>query len=171
MAALGKRLALDTNVLIDRANKEPFAIHFVQFAQRHGCTLCATYTVLAELDFISTGASATADEQAAASDALTSLRFGWNIEPIDPSDVELDYRKNFVSIATDRGILPSGQINDARIIAETAIAGIGWLMTSDNGILRASQSELDRALDDAGLSRVTAVSPRKMVEMLSAKRG
>jgi hypothetical protein len=44
-------------------------------------------------------------------------------------------------------------------------------MTSDNGILRASQSELDRALDDAGLSRVTAVSPRKMVEMLSAKRG
>jgi predicted nucleic acid-binding protein len=110
---LGKRLALDTNVLIDRANGEPFAIDFIEFARHRGLTLCATYTVLAELDVISE--NGTAEEQAAASHALTALRYAWNIDPIDPSDVELEYRKNFVSIAMDRKVLPPSEINDARI--------------------------------------------------------
>lgn len=44
-----KRLALDTNLLLDRANGEPFANDFCEFFQRRGYSLEVAPMVVAEL--------------------------------------------------------------------------------------------------------------------------
>ena len=77
-----------------------------------------TYTVAAELNYISKNGMA--DEQAAATKALDSLLIAWDVKPVDPTDVELDYRNNFVSIVIE-GVLAAHEVNDARILAEAAI--------------------------------------------------
>jgi predicted nucleic acid-binding protein len=163
-----KRLALDTNVLLDRARGRDFAVAFIENAQRHGFSLHITYTVAAELDYISQ--NGTADEQEAATTSLNSMLNAWDIKPIDPTDLELDYRKNFVAIVAERNVLPPGEVNDARILAETAIASISMLVTSDQHILSAgSDPELWAAFSDAGLENVTPVSCAKMAAALQQR--
>ena len=65
-----------------------------------------------------------------------------------------------------RGILPNGEVNDARILADTAIAEIPMLVTSDVGILEADQIALSLAFEDAGLSVVHPVHPARLTRGL-----
>lgn len=170
MAALRshKRLALDTNVLLDRANEESFAIGFIEGCTRNGISLYITYTVAAELDFISK--NGTADEQEAATKALDSLHLVWGIKALENTDVELDYRRNFVTIVGKRRVLPPEEVNDARILAEVGNEEIGWLVTSDRTLLAAaSDPELKRAFADAGLSHVIPVSAREITKGFSKR--
>ena len=66
----------------------------------------------------------------------------------------------------DRRILPAGEVNDARILADTAIAHIPMIVTSDKGLLEADQIALSLAFEDAGLPVVHPVHPAKLTRAL-----
>jgi len=86
----------------------------------------------------------------------------WDISPITLTDAEKKYRTNFINIADARNVLPDGEINDARILSETAIANIPVLVTSDTGILDADQDALALAFNDSGLLAVRVLTAYRL---------
>ena len=161
--AVSKRLALDTNVLFDRANEESFARDFFRVFQESGFSLEVPPTVIEELDYFRENGDD--DEQRASDIALKSLLI-WGLTPIVLSDIQMTYKKNFVAIAQDAEVLPPKEINDLHILAESAIAEIPALVTSDGPLLNVNQRELQLAFQGAGLSPVTPVHPQRMLEAL-----
>jgi predicted nucleic acid-binding protein len=158
-----KRLALDTNVLFDLANDAQFAHGFREVFQRLGFSLEVPPRVISEL--VRFRANGNDLEQAAASRALHSMRALWGLEPIMLRDVEQKYKKNFIIDAEDAAILPPREVNDLHILAETSIAGIQGLVTSDGPLLNADPIQLQLAFQNAGLNHVTPVHPRKLCEI------
>ncbi len=154
-----KQLSLDTNVLLNLAAHYDFAVNFKEEFQNRGYALKVVPGVMAELIALVRKGNDVESERASA--ALDSLR-EWRITPIILTDVERAYRKNFMAIMEDRRILPPNEINDVRILAETAIAEIAMLVTSDSGILDADQSALSLAFEDSGLRVVHPAHPRKL---------
>ena len=163
MADGHKSLALDTNVFFDLADGARFAHAFKDAFQSRGYALKAPPTVLAEIANFSVHGS---DHQKEL--AITTLKCltEWKITPIILSDVEQAYRKNFMSLVEQRSILPDGEINDSRILAETSIGGVQVPVTSDSGILGADQAELSLAFDDAGLAVVAPAHPARLHKAL-----
>lgn len=154
-----KRLSLDTNVLLDIAARRDFAVGFKDAFQARGYGLYFAPTVAAELNNLSEKGDD--QERDRAGKALDSLIL-WDIAPMILTDVEKKYRANFMTFVEDRSILPAGERNDARILAETAIAQIPMLITSDRGILEADGVALAMAFEDAGLHQVRFASPRAL---------
>lgn len=164
--AVPQRLALDTNVLFDRAKDERFAVDFCEGFKQANFSLEAPETVIIELNYFRV--TGTDQEQELAEVALNSLR-GWGITPIVLTDIEKTYKKNFITIAQEMGILPPKELNDLHVLAETSIAGIPALVTSDGPLLRVNLSELQEAFNNAGLAFVSLVHPARMVERLRAR--
>ena len=158
-----KSLALDTNVLFDLALGLRVAHSFKDAFQARGYALKVPPTVMAEIAKLSVDGDDRQRELAVST--LKSLK-EWKITPIILSDVENEYRKNFMSFVEERSILPSGEINDSRILAETSIGGVQVLVTSDKGILQADQAALSLAFDDAGLAVVTPAHPARLHKAL-----
>ena len=92
VSTASKRLALDTNVLLDRANGEFFAKDFCEIFQGRNYSLEIPQTVIAELAYFQRRGSAT--EQRAAEIALLSM-IDWGLTPIVLRDVEKSYKQNF----------------------------------------------------------------------------
>jgi len=159
-----KRLSLDTNVLLDLAANLDFAVGFKTNFQGMGYSLHCAPGVLAELHALSQ--SEDERKKVLATTALDSLIL-WDISPVHLTDVEKKYRDNFVNFVAERRVLPAGEINDARILADTAISNIPLLVTSDAGIIEADEKELDRAFDDAGLIRVKVARPKGLLKVFS----
>lgn len=84
----------------------------------------------------------------------------WGLTPIVLKDVEKSWKKNFIAIAQDAQLLPAREINDLHILAETAIANIPALVTSDAALLDVDLVGLQIACQDAGLANVSPVHPR-----------
>ena len=158
-----KRLALDTNVLLDIAAGHDFALRFKKAFQARKFALCYPPGVAAELAHLSDRGNPEQRERAGI--ALDHLIL-WGLTPIILTDVEKRYRKNFMGFVEDRRILPAGEVSDARILADTAIAQIPMLVTSDAGILHADQIALSLAFEDAGLPVVHPVHPAKLTRAL-----
>ena len=158
-----KRLALDTNVLLDIAAGYEFALRFKTEFQARKFALYCPPGVAAELLHLSIHGNVGQRERAAT--ALDRLVL-WRITPIVLTDVEKRYRKNFMAFVEDRKILPKGEVNDARILADTAIAQIPMLVTGDRGILEADQIALSLAFEDAGLPVVHPVHPARLTRSL-----
>lgn len=158
-----KRLALDTNVLMDLAAGLNAAHVFRERFQAAGYDLRVPPTVLSELAHFATGP--TGERKNLAVLALrTMLR--WKLTPIVLSEVEMCQRANFVAFVQDRGVLPAEEENDALILAETGLADFKALVTSDMAILAADPRELERAYRDSGISPVVPVHPARMANAL-----
>ena len=71
-----------------------------------------------------------------------------------------------MGVVEDRQILPKGQVNYARILADTATAQIPTLVTSDRRILDADQIALRLAFEDAGPPVVHPVHLARLVGCL-----
>ena len=157
-----KRLSLDTNVLLNLAAGYQFAVDFKEEFQRRKYALQVVPGVMAELSALALKGN---DEQRnRASIALDHL-LGWDITPIILTDVEKTYRKNFMSIVAERRILPANEVNDARILADTGIAQVPLLVTSDTHILDADPLALSLAFEDAGLCAVKAAHPSRLAKL------
>jgi hypothetical protein len=162
-----RRLSLDTNVLLNLAAEYQFAVDFKEEFQRRKYALQVVPGVMAELNALALRGN---DEQRGrAAIALDNL-LRWGITPIILTDVEMTYRKNFMSIVEERRILPSKEVNDARILADTGIAQVPLLVTSDRGILDADQIALSLAFEDAGLCVVKPAHPARLAKLYKRSR-
>jgi len=156
-----KRLAVDSNVLFDLAGGEGFAEDFRKTFLGKGYSLEAPPTVVLELThFFRKG---DARERELARIALTSMLGRWKISPISLSSVQRAYTQNFVKFVQADKVLPARENNDAEILAETSLAGIAVLVTSDATLLDADPVGLALAFEKAGLAPVAPAHPRRLV--------
>ena len=82
------------------------------------------------------------------------------------SEIERKSVLNFIHIVQDRELLPATEVHDIDIIAETALAGVPALVTSDTALLDADQDGLSVAFADGGLPVVRLVHPARMAKAL-----
>jgi len=140
MAGSLKRLGLDTNVLIDRGLEKPFAVEFIDVFQKRGYSLEVPPTVIMELGYLKVNGE---DRQKEGADKALQWMRAWGLSPVVLKDVEQSYKTNFITLAQEAGLLPPKEINDLHILAETAIAGIHGLVTSDTALLYIDQKGLN----------------------------
>ncbi|MBM3841508.1 MAG: type II toxin-antitoxin system VapC family toxin [Verrucomicrobia bacterium] len=163
MAANGqRRLALDTNLLLDLAAGENFALEFREVFQGRGYALFVPPTVGVELLWKQKYDPA---KRQLAQHALLRMR-EWGIRTIELSDMKSALAEQFARRLLLNQLLPEGEFNDGMILGETAQSGIALLVTSDRHLLSIEEEALLLAFQDAGLSPVRAAHPKRLVRAL-----
>ena len=154
------RLALDTNVLFDRAANHDFAITILEFLHTHEIALIVTYTVLAELGS-AVSRPISAQKAELAKRALDCFRtWGIQTEVIEGSNLGIAAE---VSNALRREqLLPYDEFHDGCILAEAALAKAQYLVTSDHHLISMDREKTKRVLKAQALSDVHVVSPRSL---------
>src|SRR6266567_1217029 len=137
-----RRLSLDTNVLFDLADQKDFAHDFRQTYQHKGYALVVCPTVVAELYFLQEHGDA--EEQRLARVALVRM-VPWDVRVFPLTGVQLVIAWRFAAAVIARGFLPETEINYARILAETSVAAIPLLVSSDRHLLDIDQDALNIA--------------------------
>jgi predicted nucleic acid-binding protein len=148
MAVPLKRLALDTNIPLDLAAGEDFAHDFRETFQERGYALLVPPTVVTELTL--KASETESEKQQFARIALQSL-LSWSIHPYDLKAVGHGITQSFAGYLIRKRFLPEGEFNDGLILAETALAEIPILATSDKHLLNIDESDLKLAFDDQHL--------------------
>jgi len=161
----GKQLGLDTNVLLDLAAGADFAHDFRETFQKQGYALRLAPTVVAELhEQWARGASKSKSQLARA--ALLGVR-NWDIQPLSLSAVEFAIAERFAHQLLVKQLLPEGEYNDALILAETAVAGIPLLVTSDKHLLDMEDEVLVLAFNEADLTPTRPAHPKRLLKAIS----
>lgn len=165
MAGLGpkKRLALDTNLLLALAEDRDYAHDFRERFQAAGYTLLASPTVFQELAY-----AGLYDGEPKRSNArkATSQAANWGIVPFELSSVEKAITERFAERLFARRLLPAEEFNDALILAETSVADIPLLVTSDKHLLDMDEDALLLLFNEADLPPVRAAHPRRLLRAL-----
>jgi len=154
-----KQLSLDTYVLMDIAANYEFAIGFKDAFQGLGYTLHVVPSVLVELNYLSKYGNEI--QQQRASIALAKLT-EWKITPYFLTDLQKKYRQNFVTFAERRELMPPAEKNDIQILADTAIAEIPLLVTSDQILADVDRTLLHLICSDSGLAHVSVAHVREL---------
>jgi predicted nucleic acid-binding protein len=162
MAAKGKkkRLALDTNFLLDLARQESFAGDFKELFQRLGFQLLIPPTVVMEIAFASEDDS---DEKRFLAREVSRRLSRWGIQPFAVSSAGEFIAERFSERLREKGLLPVEEINDGIILAETSLGGIFILVTRDRHLLDIDETSLSMAFNDADLAPVNPAHPRRLL--------
>lgn len=168
MAAQGpkKPLALDTNVLFDLAAERDFAHTFREVFQERGFSLNVPPTVVQELSYYALEKQCA--ETASALKALEQMR-NWRLEPFDLKSVGHAIAEQFSQRLMRIGLLPDGEFNDGLILAETSLACIPALVTSDGDLLNIEDAALRVCFEDSDLMPVQVFHPKSLLKAVSSK--
>jgi predicted nucleic acid-binding protein len=143
MAASPKKsLALDTNLLLDLAGEKDFAHEFKEEFLSRNYSLFVLPTVVAELAFFASLEDA--PQREIASVALEKIGV-WKCQPFTLSSTQLAIAVRFATRLMDSTLIPETEQNDGKILAQTSLAGIPMLVTSDkhHPVARISDSRCD----------------------------
>ena len=162
-ASTKKALALDTNLLLDLAGETDFAHEFREEFSGRGYSLFVPPTVVAELAFFASLKSAPQNE--IANVALAKMR-NWKLQPFTLSSTQLTIAVHFAARLTDAALIPETEQNDGKILAQTSLAEIPLLVTSDKHLLDVDEAALLLAFNDADLSPVHPVHPKRLLRVL-----
>jgi len=162
MAAQGtKRLALDSNVLIDLAAEEDYAHTFREEFQQRGYSLWLPPTVAHELLHASETKS---DPDAALAHSALVRSLDWQIFPIALSSLDVGIANLFARNLIHAGLLPAEECNDGLILAESSLAAIPILVSSDRHLLDIPEDGLLVRLNDADLAPVRVAHPKGLLK-------
>jgi len=164
MAAPKKQLSLDTNLVFDLAGNKDFAHDFREIFQGKGYALVLPPTAVHELHVIFTHGDSAA-ERLLARTALTHLK-QWGIRPFDLGSAAEVICGQFVRGLLRQRLLPEDEFNDGLILAETSLAEIPLLVTSDRHLLNLDENTLLLAFNEADLSPVHPVHPKRLLRVL-----
>ena len=104
--------------------------------------------------------------RALATHALAALR-GWDIQPLaELGDLEYAIADHFVSRLNHARLLPDEEVNDGLILAETSLAQIPALVTSDAHLLNIDEPDLRLIFEECDLPSVTPVHPQRMLKAI-----
>ncbi len=165
MAAPGtrKRLALDSNVLIDLAAEEDYAHTFREEFQQHGYSLWLPPTVAHELLYASKTKS---DPDAALARSALAQLLDWQIFPVGLSSLDVGIAEAFSRNLICSELLPPDEFNDGLIVAETSLAAIPVLVSSDRHLLDIPEDMLLVRLNDADLPAVPIAHPKGLIKAI-----
>jgi predicted nucleic acid-binding protein len=157
-----KSLALDTNLLLDLAGEEDFAHEFKEEFSSRGYSLFVPPTVVAELSFFATLKEAPQREIANA--ALKNIGV-WKCQPFTLSSTQLAIAIRFATRLMDDALIPETEQNDGKILAQTSLAEIPLLVTSDKHLLNIDDDALLLAFNEAELPPVHPVHPKRLLRV------
>jgi predicted nucleic acid-binding protein len=164
MAASPKKaLALDTNLLLDLAAEADFAHEFKEEFSSRGYALLVPPTVVAELAFFISLKDAPQHE--IANVALEKIT-AWNCQPFTLSCTQLAIATRFAERLIEASLIPESEQNDGKILAQTSLAEIPVLVTSDKHLLEADEDALLLAFNEAGLVPVHSSHPKRLLRAL-----
>lgn len=122
------QLSLDTNLVLDLATGQDFAHDFREEFHRRGYVLRLPPTVLAELEYlILFGLEKNRKLAQVASEKLEA----WNLTPFDLPEIYHAVAERFARALQNQRLIPQDEFHDGLILAETALARIPLLVTSD----------------------------------------
>jgi hypothetical protein len=168
MAATAKKgFALDLNLPLDLAAKEPYARSLVKFLRDHSYSLWLPPTAVTELALI-----AKTFEHPSNSLAITAARCltTWGIAPYDLISVGHGITEQFARALIRRGLLPEDEFNDGVILAEASLMGVTSLISSDEHLTKIDEDELALVFQERDLSPVSVIRPRRLVDLLNRRR-
>lgn len=158
-----KQFALDTNLPLDLAEGEDFAHHFIESFRERGYAFKIPPTAVQELTLLAF--DGTAGKRKKALVALQNLR-QWGIEPYDLKSVGHGITEQFARRLILKRLLPEDEFNDGLILAETSLAQISILVTSDKHLLNIEESDLRITFDESDLAQVAVFHPKQMLKAL-----
>lgn len=94
----------------------------------------------------------------------------WRLSPYDLKSVGLGITEQFSRKLMRLGLLPEGEFNDGLILAETALAEIPVLVTSDSDLLDIDKIALRLRFEEADMIPVQIVHPKLLLKAVSSKR-
>ena len=149
--------------MLDLAGEEDFAHEFKEGFSRRGYTLLVPPTVVAELEFFASQKDAPQHE--IANVALEKMS-GWECQPFTLSSTQLAIASRFATRLMDAALIPETEQNDGKILAQTSLAGIPLLVTSDKHLLDIDEDALLLAFNEADLASVHPVHPKNLLRAL-----
>ena len=158
-----KQLSLDTNLPLDLAKAEDFAQDFREEFQQRGYILLLPPTVLAELEYLVLFGSETNRKLA---QSASSKIEDWRLTPFDLPDVHHEIAEQFARRLQRQRLIPEDEFHDGLILAETSLAGIPFLVTSDKHLLDIDEDALLIAFNEADLPSVHTVHPKRLIRAL-----
>lgn len=133
-----------------------------------GFSLFATPTVVQELVLIATDTREQEPKRKLAGTALRTLR-DWGITPYDLLAVGHGITEQFAKHLIRKGLLPVNEWNDGQILAETALAEVPGLVTSDRHLLGIENAALQAALKEKDLPAVVVCHPKNLLRSLDQR--
>lgn len=165
MAGLTQRkLSVDANLVFDLARKREFAHEFREVFQARGYVLVLPPTAVYEVHIIRTDGDKAADRDLATT-ALRNLK-QWGIRPFDLDDTSEAIAEEFARSLLRKHLIPEDELDDGLILAETSLAKIPMLVTSDRHLLDIDADVLLMAFNQADLMPVHPVNPRQLLKAL-----
>lgn len=157
-------LAVDTNVLLDRADENELVIDaFDTIARRLPLAeFIVTPTVIEELVFKTEPGEAAVDKRLAKA-ALKHLLRPWGFRPMNFIPVGRGIVAEIARKLRHHGLIPDNEVNDSLILAEAALAGAALLLTSDNHLTSIDYPLLRLELEAADVNVPLIASPRQIV--------
>src|ERR1019366_4955130 len=132
--------------------------------QGKGYALVLPPTAVHELHVIFTAGDSEAERELAGT-GLTHLR-QWAIRPFDLDSAAEAICQQFVRGLLGQRLIPEDEFNDGLILAETSLAEIPLVVTSDKHLLNIDEDALLLAFSEADLSPVRPVHPKRLLRVL-----
>lgn len=157
------QLSLDTNLPLDLAKAQDFAHEFREEFQRRGYVLRLPPTVLAELEYLILYGS---EENRRLALLASGNLETWRLTPFDLPEIHHLVAEQFARRLQHQRLIPEDEFNDGLILAETSLASIPLLVTSDKHLLDIDEDALALACDEADLPAVQPVHPKALLRAL-----
>jgi hypothetical protein len=93
----------------------------------------------------------------------------WHLLPFDLKSVGHGITEQFSARLIRAQLLPEDEFNDGLILAETALAFIPVLVTSDSDLLNIEEAELRVQFEDADLMPVQIFHPKRLSKAIALK--
>jgi rRNA-processing protein FCF1 len=157
-------IAVDTNVLIDLAESDETVIDCFSTIRRKfpNAPIIIPPTVIGELADIATDGETTAEQESALK-ALRSIRAEWGFHPMNCVPVGHGIVEETARKIRAAGLIPEEEIHDSFVIAESALANVTLLLSSDGHLKDINQSALGEILDGCDVGKLIIFSPAKIV--------
>jgi len=157
-------VAVDTNVLLDRANEDELVIDALSTVRRRlpSCELVVTPTVIEELVLKAEHEDAPLDRRLART-ALKSLIQPWGFRAINFIPVRCGIVAEIARRLRSQELIPETELNDSLIVAEAALIGATLLISSDAHVKDLDYARLKLVLESMDADTPLVASPYKIV--------
>ena len=157
-------IAVDSNVLLDRANDDELVQDAIETVRRRirGAKFIVTPTVIEEIALKAERGEKPLDRRLAKR-VLARLIAPWGFAPMSFIPVGRGIVVEIARRLRSEGIIPEQEVNDSLIVAEAALAGATLLLSSDAHVKDIEYVRLKFALDSADVDTPLIASPWKVV--------
>jgi predicted nucleic acid-binding protein len=157
-------IAADTNVLLDLALGTEAVMDALETLTERipGVRLVVPPTVLHELA-LAVKSGETEKKRKTAFLALSRLR-EWGFEPLNLVPVGHGIVEHIAVTLRNDGLIPTAEMNDSLIVAESALLGCGILLSTDGHMREIDFQRLKLLLQDSHVAAPIIATPREIVK-------